>query len=45
MLDFAGKPLKAVMTQQKPSFELTVEGADLISCLGLDKKDFIEGAP
>ena len=33
------------MTQQKPSFELTVEGEDLIRCLGLDKKDFIDQAP
>jgi trans-2,3-dihydro-3-hydroxyanthranilate isomerase len=44
-LETAGKPLKAIMTQQKPSFELRVEGQELIRCLGLDTKDFIDQAP
>ena len=44
-LDSTGKPLKAIMTQQKPSFELMVEGEDLTRGLGLDKKDFIDEAP
>jgi trans-2,3-dihydro-3-hydroxyanthranilate isomerase len=44
-MDPAGKALKAIMTQQKPSFEVTVGGQDLIKCLGLDKNDFIENAP
>lgn len=43
--DPAGKPLKAIMTQQKPSFGSMVEGADLARCLGLDKKDFVEKGP
>lgn len=44
-LDPAGKPLKAVMTQQKPSFGPKAEGAELARCLGLAKKDFIDEAP
>ena len=44
-LDSDGKPLKAIMTQQKPSFGRAVEGEDLIRCLGLAKKDFIDEAP
>ncbi len=44
-LDPAGKPLKAVMTQQKPSFGPKAARADLARCLGLDKKDFIEESP
>jgi trans-2,3-dihydro-3-hydroxyanthranilate isomerase len=43
--DPAGKPLKAVMTQQKPAFGSMVEGADLAGCLGLDKKDFVKKGP
>jgi len=44
-LDAAGKPLNAVMTQQKPSFGSAVEGEDLMRCLGLAKKDLITQAP
>ena len=44
-LDSDGKPLKAIMTQQKPSFGRAVEGEDLIKSLGLAKKDFIDEAP
>ena len=44
-MDSAGNPLKAIMTQQKPSFGSAVEGEDLMKCFGLDKKDFIDEAP
>jgi trans-2,3-dihydro-3-hydroxyanthranilate isomerase len=44
-LDSGGNPLKAVMTQQKPSFGLTVAGEDLARCLGLDKENLIDRAP
>ncbi len=44
-LDSAGKPFKAIMTQQKPSFGSMVDGEDLGRCLGLDKSDFIDEMP
>ena len=43
--DPTGKPLKAIMTQQKPSFGPMVDGTDLANCLGLEKKDFVEKGP
>jgi len=43
--DSAGISLKAIMTQQKPSFGPGVKGAELARCLGLDKKDFMEDMP
>ena len=43
--DPAGKPMRVVMTQQKPSFGSMVPGADPAGCLGLDIKDFISDAP
>ena len=44
-MDSDGKPLKANMTQQKPSFGSAVEAEGLMGCLGLDKNDFIDGSP
>jgi len=44
-LESADKPLKAIMTQQKPSFGPRLEGADPARCLGLDKNDFIADVP
>jgi len=44
-LDSVGKPFKAIMTQQKPLFGNVVDGEELMECLGLDKKDLIDGMP
>jgi trans-2,3-dihydro-3-hydroxyanthranilate isomerase len=44
-LDGAGKPLKAVMTQQKPSFAHVVEAEDVTGCVGIAKEDLLDGAP
>jgi len=44
-MNASGKPVKAIMTQKKPSFEGVVKGKDLAGCLGIDEKDFIDGAP
>lgn len=44
-LDSAGKPFKAIMTQQKPLFGSVVDGVDLMECFGLDKSDVIDGMP
>ena len=44
-LDTGGKPLKAVMTQQKPSFGSVAQGEDLARCFGIDEKDFIDDTP
>ena len=44
-LDGAGKPLKAIMTQQKPSFTHVVEAEDVTGCMGIVKEDLIDGTP
>ena len=44
-LDPAGKPAKAIMTQQKPGFGSVVDGEDLMKCFGLDKSDLIDRMP
>ena len=44
-MNTAGKPLKAIMTQQKPTFEGVVKADDLKRCLGIDVHDFLDGAP
>jgi trans-2,3-dihydro-3-hydroxyanthranilate isomerase len=44
-LDPAGRPLKAIMTQQRPSFGARVAGAELARCLGLDKTNFVKNTP
>jgi trans-2,3-dihydro-3-hydroxyanthranilate isomerase len=44
-LDGAGKPLKAIMTQQKPSFTHVVEAEDVTGCVGIAKEDLLDGAP
>jgi len=44
-LDEDGNPLKAIMTQQKPSFTHVVETENLRRCFGVDKKDFLDEAP
>jgi len=44
-LDSTGKPIKAIMTQQKPLFGSVVDGVDLMECFGLDKCDVIDGMP
>jgi trans-2,3-dihydro-3-hydroxyanthranilate isomerase len=40
-----GKPLKAIMTQQKPSFTHVVEAEGVTGCMGIVKEDLIDGAP
>ena len=42
-MDSAGKPFKAIMSQQKPSFGSIVAKDELMKCLGLAENDFIEG--
>ena len=44
-LDAAGQPLKAIMTQQKPSFGPEVAGQELTRCLGLAEIDLTGQAP
>jgi trans-2,3-dihydro-3-hydroxyanthranilate isomerase len=44
-LDDNGTPLKAVMTQQKPSFTHVVQAEDVAACVGIAREDLIGGAP
>ena len=44
-MDSAGKPFKAIMSQQKPSFGSIVAKDELMKCLGLAEHDFIAGLP
>ncbi|MEE4111781.1 MAG: PhzF family phenazine biosynthesis isomerase, partial [Desulfobacteraceae bacterium] len=40
-----GKPLKAIMTQQKPSFTHVAEAEDVTGCMGIAKEDLLAGIP
>ena len=42
-IDSDGKPLRAIMTQQKPTFGTEAEVNDLGECFGIAEKDFIPG--
>lgn len=44
-MDSDGKPFKAIMSQQKPSFGSIVAMEELMKCLRLDKNDFIDKMP
>jgi trans-2,3-dihydro-3-hydroxyanthranilate isomerase len=44
-MDSLCTPLKAIMTQQKPSFGSVVEVEDMMECLRLDRNDFMDGTP
>ena len=44
-VDVDGKPLKAIMTQQKPSFTHVAEGDDVTGCMGIAKEDLLAGVP
>ena len=44
-LDEDGKPIKAVMTQQKPAFGHILDKGDLTECLGIGVDDLLDNAP
>lgn len=44
-LDADDRPVKAVMTQQKPTFGRIIERGDIAGCLGIEEGDFLTQGP